>query len=122
MLGLAEQVGGNPFRFILGIGDDDNFGWSGDHVDADHAVQLPLGFGHPCIAGTGDHIHRPDPVGSISERRNGLSPADAPYFVDARQMRCRHDGRVHFATGRWRDHDEAFDTCHLGRNGVHQNR
>jgi len=38
MLRLTKQVGGDPFSFIFGIGDNDNFGRSSDHVDADHAI------------------------------------------------------------------------------------
>ena len=58
VLGLAEQVGGDPVGIVLAVGDDQDFARPGDHVDADHAVELALGFGDPGIAGAGDDIDR----------------------------------------------------------------
>ena len=48
----------------------------GDHVDADHAVELALGLGDPGVAGAGDHVDRRDPPGAIGERGDRLRAAD----------------------------------------------
>ena len=35
VLGLGEQVGGDPGRIVVLVGDDQHLGGPGDHVDAD---------------------------------------------------------------------------------------
>ena len=120
MLGLAEQVGGDPLGIVAAIGDDHDLGWPCDHVDPDHAVELALGFGDPGIARAGDHIDRGNAPGAIGKCRNRLCAADAPYLVDPGDMRGGEHQRIDLALGSRCDHDEAFDACDLGRNGVHQ--
>ena len=43
VLGLRQQIGGDPVRIIVGVGHDQHFRRAGDHVDADRAEHLPLG-------------------------------------------------------------------------------
>ena len=99
MFRLAEQIRGGPFRIVAAIGDDDDFRWTGHHVDADDAVKLALGFGDPSIAGAGDDVHGPDPTGAISERGDRLRAADAPDFLDPRDLRGGENQRVDLAIG-----------------------
>ncbi len=58
MLGLGEQVGGDPVGIVLGVGDDQHFRRAGDHVDADLSEHLALGLGDIGIAGADDLVDR----------------------------------------------------------------
>jgi hypothetical protein len=54
VLGLAEQVGGGEHGIGAAVGDDQQFGRAGGHVDGGTAGQgggLFLGLGHPGVAG-----------------------------------------------------------------------
>ena len=59
MLGLAEQIGGDPFRIVGAIGDHQNFRRARDAIDADLAEDFALGRRDIGIAGTDDLVHRP---------------------------------------------------------------
>src|SRR3546814_11193112 len=67
-------------------------------------------------------IDRRDPIGTISERCDRLRAADAPDFIDAPDMRCRHHDRIDRAVGRWRDHDGPLDPRDLRGEDVHLHR
>ena len=54
VLGLGEQVGGDPVRIVGAVGDDQHLRGPGDHVDADRAEDLPLGRRHIGVAGADD--------------------------------------------------------------------
>ena len=54
VLGLRQQVGGDPFRVVVLVGDDQHLGGAGDAVDADGAEHLPLGGGDIGVAGADD--------------------------------------------------------------------
>ncbi len=58
MLGLAEQIGGDPFRIVLAIGDHQNFRRAGDAIDADLAEDFALGGCDIGIAGADDLVDR----------------------------------------------------------------
>ena len=51
MLGLREQVGGDPIGPAAAIGHHQDLRWAGDRVDSDAAEDLPLGRGHISVAG-----------------------------------------------------------------------
>ena len=62
VLGLRQQVRGDPVRIGVPVGEDQHLGRAGDHVDADLAEHAPLGRRHISVAGTddlGDRLHRP---------------------------------------------------------------
>ncbi len=122
MLGLAEQIGGDPFGIIVGIGDDQNFAGAGNHVDPDHAVELALGLGDPGVTRPGDDIDLGDPLGAIGERGDRLRPADAPDFVDSGNMRGGEHQRIALAFGGRGDDRQPPDPGHLGGDRVHQQR
>ncbi len=50
VLGLGDEIGGDPGGIGGAIGDDEDFGGPGDHVDADLAEDLALGGGDEGIA------------------------------------------------------------------------
>ncbi len=54
VLGLRQEIGGDPIRIVVLVGDHQHFRGAGDHVDADGAEDLALGGGNIGIAGTGD--------------------------------------------------------------------
>ena len=122
VLGLAEQVGTGPFDIVLAIGDQQDLTRAGDHIDPDHAEQLPLGLGHPGVAGTGHHIDRLDPVSAIGQRGNRLRPANSPHFVHAGQMRGGQYQRIDRALRRRRHHHQSLNPRYFRGDGVHQQR
>ena len=87
VLGLRQQVGGDPVRIVAAVGDHQHLGRAGDHVDADRAEDLALGGRDIGIAGADDLGDRADRLGAIGERGDRLRAADA---VDLRRRRqCR---------------------------------
>ena len=80
MLGLAEQIGGDPVGIVGAVGDHQDFRRPGDGIDADLAEHFALGGGDLGIAGAHDLVHRRDAFGAIGQRRHRLRPADADRF------------------------------------------
>ena len=83
MLGLRQQVGGDPVRIVAAVGDDQHFRRAGDHVDADRAEHLALGGRDIGVAGADDLGDRRDRLGAIGERGDRLRAADAVDLGDA---------------------------------------
>ena len=81
VLGLREQVGGDPGRVVRLVGDDQNLGRACDRVDADLAEDLALGGGDIGVAGADDLVDGGDRLRAVSERRDRLRAADAVDFV-----------------------------------------
>ena len=86
VLGLRQQVGGDPVRIGVAVGDDQHLGRAGDHVDADLAEHLALGRRHIGVARPDDLGDRRDRRGAIGERRDRLRAADAIDLVDAGEL------------------------------------
>ena len=122
MLGLGQQVGGDPVGIVAAVGDDQHFRRAGDHVDADGAEDLALGRRDIGVAGADDLGDRRDRLGAIGKRRDRLRAADAVDLVDAGNVGRDQHQRIDRAAGRRHDHDDALDAGDLGRNGVHQHR
>ena len=120
VLGLRQQVGRQPFGIVVLVGDDQHLGRSGDGIDADRAVHLPLGGGDVGVAGADDLDHRADRLGAEGERGHRLRAADAIDLGDAGQMRRGQHQRVHLAAGRRHHHGDARHAGDPGRHGVHQ--
>ena len=122
VLGLGEQIGGDPGRVVLSVGDHHHLGRPCHHVDADLAVDLALGGGDIGVAGADDLGYGRDALGAISERSDRLRAAEAIDLIDAGK-RCRHQNeRIERAFKRRHDHDDALDAGDLGWHGVHQHR
>ena len=120
MFGLRQKIGGDPIRIAGPVGEDQNLGRSGDHVDTDLAENDALGRGDVGIARADDLGDRSDGRGAIGQRRDRLGAADAIDFVDAGQLcRCQYKRRQK-ATGCRHHHDEARHAGDLRRHRVHQ--
>ena len=72
VLGLGQQVGGDPVRVVVGAGHHHDLRRAGQGVDADHAVQPALGGGDIGVAGTHDLVHRQDRAGSMGQGGDGV--------------------------------------------------
>ena len=81
MLGLGQQVGGDPVRIVAAVGDHQHFRRAGDHVDADRAEHLALGGRDIGVAGADDLGDRADGLGAIGKRGDRLRAADAVDLV-----------------------------------------
>ena len=122
MLGLGEQVGGDPVGIVVAVGDDQHLRRSGDHVDADGAEHLPLGGGDIGVARADDLGDRADRLGAVGERGDRLGAADAIDLIDAGEAGGDQHQRVDLAVRRRRHHHDPLDAGDLRRNRVHQHR
>ena len=120
MLGLGEQVRGDPRGIVGGIGDHQDLGGAGDHVDADGAEDQPLGGGDIGVAGAHDLVDRRDGLGAVGERGDGLGPAHAIDLGDPGDLRGGHHRRVEPAVRRRHDHGDALHAGDARRDRVHQ--
>jgi hypothetical protein len=76
VLGLREEVGGDPRGICGGVGEDEDFARAGEEVDGALAEDLALRLDDPRAAGAEDFLHGPDGLRAIRERRDGLRAAD----------------------------------------------
>ena len=105
MLGLADQVGGDVVRVGGVVGEDGDLGRAGLGVDADAALQQPLGRGDPDRPGAGDHRNRLADSGlavdglleAVREHGDRLGAAHGIHLGDAEQGARGEDGRVGIA-------------------------
>ena len=94
VLGLRQQVGGDPIGVSGLVGEDEHLGRAGDHVDADLAEHQALGRRHIGVAGPDDLGDRRNGLGAVGERGHRLRAADAIDLVDAGELgRRQHQGR-----------------------------
>ena len=105
MLGLADQVGGDVDGVGAVVGQDRDLGRTRLGVDADQALEQPLGGDDVDVAGAGDQVDRlADDLpgarfaarsvlaGAVGEHRDGLGPADGVDLLDP-QQRARGEDR-----------------------------
>ena len=122
MFGLRQKIGGDPLRIAGRVGDDQNFGRPGDHVDADDAEDPALGRRDIGVAGTDDLRDRRDARRAIGQRRDRLRAADAVDLIDAGKLgRCQNE-RIDMPIRRRDHHDQAGHPCHFRRDRVHEHR
>ena len=122
MLGLGQEIGGDPCRIVLRIGHHQDFRRTRDQIDADLAEHASLGGGNVGIARSGDLVDGADRSRAIREGRHGLGTTDPPDLVGAGNSGRQHDQRVQDSVGGRHDHDDPPDARHLGGHDVHQNR
>ena len=122
MLGLRQQIRGDPVGIAALVGQDQHLGRPGDHVDADGAEHDALGRRHIGVARSDDLGHRLDRRRAIGERRHRLRAADAIDLVDAGELRRGQHERAELAVRRRHHHDDARHARDLGRYRVHQHR
>ncbi len=121
VLGLRQEIGGDELGRRARVGHDHHLGRSRQRIDADHAGDLTLGGGDVRVAGPDDDVDRPDGLGAVCERGDGLGAADPEHLVDAHQ-RGRREGGLGDQTVRTGRHaqDDLGHSGHLGGNGRHQ--
>jgi hypothetical protein len=76
------------------IGDDENLGRTGDHVDPDPAEDAPLRSGNVRITWPDDFVDRRNRRRAEREGGDRLRPADAVYLVDPDQLGGSENQRV----------------------------
>ena len=132
MLGLTDQIGGEPTRVGALVCDDGDFGRAGDRVDADDAGHHALGGGDEDVARTGDLVDRVaqdlavlrlGSLGAVSEHGDGLRASDRVHLVHAEDGAGGEDGLVRQTVGvvaaRRGRNRQGFDARCLGRHHVH---
>jgi hypothetical protein len=93
VLGLRQQVGGDPIGVSRLVGEDEHLGRTGDHVDADLAEHQTLGGRHIGIAGSDNLGNRRNGLRAVGERGDRLRAADAIDLIDAGELgRRQHQG------------------------------
>ena len=135
MLGLADQIGGNPAGVRVLIGDDGDFRGAGDRVDADDAGHHALGSGDEDVTRAGDLVDRFaqdlavlrfGAFGAIGEHGDGLGAADRVHLVNAEDGAGGEDCLVGQTVGgrlaRRGGDGERFDAGRLGGHHVHDDR
>ena len=122
VLGLGQEVGGDPLRIGGVVGEDQHFGRAGDHVDADLAKHVALGRRHIGVAGADDLVDRGNRLRPVGQCRDRLGTADAIDLIDTGERGGGEHQRVELAVRRRHHHHQAAHTGHLGGHGVHQHR
>ena len=122
VLGLREEVGGDPGGIVVGAGDDKDLRRPSDHVDADAAKDPPLRGRDIGVARPDDLVDRGDRRGAVGERCHRLGTTDAVDLGDAGEASRGEDKRIEHAVRRRHGHDHALDLGDLGRDRVHQHR
>ncbi len=122
VLGLRQQIGGDPVGIAGLVGDDQHLGRAGDHVDADFAEHDALGGRDIGVARPDDLGDRRDGLGAIGQGRDRLGAADAENLVDAGKLGGRQHQRIEFAARRRHHHGDPRHAGDLGRHRVHQHR
>ncbi len=118
MLGLGQQVGRHPFGIVQPVGYHHDLGWTGQGVDANHAIEPALGGGDIGVAGTDDLVDWLDRSGAIGQGRHAMGAADTPDFCHSSGGRRRQHRR--FQASRRGDHGNPADPGRRRRHGVHQ--
>ena len=132
MLGLTDQIGGQPARVGTLVCDDGDFGRSCHGVDADDAGHHALGGSDEDVTRTGDLVDRIaqdfavlrfGSLGTVSEHGHGLSAADRIHFVNAENGAGGENGLVRqtvgIVTARRGCDGEGFHAGGLCRDHVH---
>ena len=122
MLGLREQVSGDPFGVVLRIGDHCDLRRAGDGIDADIAKDDALGRRYVGVARADDLVDRPQLPCPIGERRYRLGAANRVELGDAGAQGGVGDGRVHLAARHRGRHHQSLDARRPRRDCVHQDR
>jgi hypothetical protein len=122
MLGLREEVHGDPVGVGVTVTDDEDFGWAGDHVDTDDAEDPALGSRNVGVAGADDLVHLRHAAGAVGEGSDCLGAADGEHPIDPGERRGSEHQRVLFAGRRRHDHDQFADPSDPRRDRVHQHR
>ena len=132
MLGLADQIGGQPARVGTLVCDDGDFGRSCHSVDTDNARHHALGGSDENVTRTGNLVDRIaqdlavlrfGTLGAVGKHGHGLSAADRIHFINAKNGAGGENGLVRqtvgIVTARRGCNGEGFHAGGLCRNHVH---
>ncbi len=121
VLGLGQQIGGQPDRVGAFVGKDKDFRRAGHHVDIHLAEHLPLGLRHKNVSRPGDLADLGHALRAVSQGGDGLCSARLDHRRHARDPRRGQNEGVHrpVLPGR-RGQNDFRHSGHLGRNNVHQ--
>ena len=122
MLGLRQEIGGDPGGIVVPVGEDEDLGRAGDHVDADPAEDAPLGRGDVGIARSHDLVDRRNRRGAVGKGGDRLRAADPIDLGDPEHLGGGKNERVENPVRRRHRHDQPLDPGDLGRDRVHQHR
>ena len=103
MLGLCEQIGGDP-AWIAAASQHDGLGRAGGQINRAIGTDDLLGGSDITIAGTKDLFHGFDAPGSIGQSGDGLGTTDARQARYAQQT----GGGKQLVIGTGADNDDAF--------------
>ena len=120
VLGLGEQVHGDPVRIGLAIAHHQDFRRAGNHVDAALTEHMALGGGHIDVAGADDLVALRHALGTVGQCGYGLCATDAEHAVNAGHAGSGQYQLVQLATRGRHHHHDFRHTGDLGRDGVHQ--
>ena len=95
MFGLTEQVGGNEGGIGSFVGNHQNLGGAGDHIDGNFAVEQPLCGGDVGVAGADDLLHLADAFRAAGERGDTVDAAEAVDFGHAGKFHRVENCRMH---------------------------
>ena len=113
VLGLRHEVDRDERGHRGLVGEHEDLGGAGEHVDAHVAHDELLGGGHVRVAGADDLVDARDGLGAVRERGDRLRAADLVDLVDAGLGGGGERVRVHGAVGRGRhDHRDLVDAGH----------
>jgi hypothetical protein len=121
VLGLRDQVDGDVRRVGRVVGQDADLGRTGLRVDADDALEQPLGRRHVDVARPGNEVDREAVRRAVGEHRDRLRPADGVHLLDTEQRARAEHHRVRQAVGLLRraGHGQRADSRLLGGDHVH---
>src|SRR5437899_1434387 len=117
MLGLGEEIRGNPTRVAV-IGEDNGFGWAGRQIDGAITADELLGGRDIFVAGPEDFLDAWNRLSAIGESRDGLRAADACDFRDTKKAR----GGEQFGIWLRAYADDARNTRNFGGDDSHDQR
>ena len=116
VLGLRDQIRGDPRRVRVVVGDDQHLRRTGDRVDVDLAVDLALRRRDPRVARADDLVDARHGLGAVRERADRLRTAELEHAIDAREPRREHRLRRRAR----RHHDDLGHAGDLRRDRRHQ--
>ena len=93
VLGLREQIGGDPGRVDGRVAHDRDLRRSGEPVDPDDGRDDALRRGGVGVPGPDDDVDRPDRLGAVGHRRDRPAPPDAVQLVDVGERPRRRGPR-----------------------------
>ena len=123
VLGLGEEIRGDPLRIGRRVGDHHDLARPRDHVDAHVAEHPALGQRHVDVARPHDLVHAPDGLRAVGQRGHRLGAADPVGLGHSRHASGGEHGGVERLVGDGRrDEHDLLHARHARRDHRHQAR